>query len=55
MLAVVEPRRTLVEHLPKGTVGAEIGVFAGDFPEMFLRRAAPRTLHIHRSLGFAIR
>ena len=46
MLAVVEPRRTLVEHLPKGTVGAEIGVFAGDFSELLLRRAAPRTLHL---------
>jgi hypothetical protein len=46
MLAVVEPRQTLVEHLPKGTVGAEIGVYAGDFSEMLLRRAAPRTLHL---------
>jgi predicted O-methyltransferase YrrM len=46
MLAVVEPRLTLIEHLPKSAVGAEIGVYAGDFSEMLLRRAAPRTLHL---------
>ena len=46
MLTVIDPRLTIVQHLPKNAIGAEIGVFAGDFSEILLRRAIPSKLHL---------
>ena len=46
MLAFVEPRTTLVNLLPKGGVGVEIGVFKGNFSDTILRIAQPKTLHL---------
>lgn len=39
-------RQQLLDHLPKGTVGAEIGVWNGDFSQQILDAACPRELHL---------
>lgn len=46
MLAVVQPRATLAHAFPKQGVGVEIGVFKGDFSDLTLRVAQPKTLHL---------
>lgn len=46
MRAVVNARQTILENLPKGSVGAEIGVFQGDFSDMILRVVAPAKLYL---------
>jgi hypothetical protein len=45
--ALGRPRRwRYLEHLPKGGVGAEIGVFRGEFTPHILRVTRPRHLHL---------
>jgi cephalosporin hydroxylase len=45
--SAVDPRRRqLLELIPKGTVGAELGVFCGHFSESILQAAQPRRLHL---------
>lgn len=44
-------REALVELLPKGAVGAELGVDSGDFSQVLLDRAEPRVLHLVDSWG----
>ncbi|MEM1159847.1 MAG: class I SAM-dependent methyltransferase [Pseudomonadota bacterium] len=39
-------RQILLNALPKGGVGVEIGVWKGDFSARLLQVAAPRTLHL---------
>ena len=39
-------RSFLLEWLPKGAVGAEIGVWRGEFSKSLLRAAEPRELHL---------
>jgi len=39
-------RKRLLRVLPKGAVGAEIGVWKGDFSEQILEIAQPRKLHL---------
>jgi len=39
-------RQLLLETLPKATVGAEVGVFSGDFSAHLLRVAEPQLLHL---------
>jgi hypothetical protein len=39
-------RSFLLEWLPKGAVGAEIGVWRGEFSKGLLRAAEPRELHL---------
>jgi len=39
-------RRRLLRQLPKGSVGAEIGVWKGDFSEEILEIACPQTLYL---------
>jgi hypothetical protein len=39
-------RDALLELLPKGSVGAEVGVFAGDFSDRILAIVRPRKLHL---------
>lgn len=41
-----ERRRFLLELLPPGSVGAEIGVHQGDFSAVLLEALAPSTLHL---------
>ena len=41
-----ERRRFLLEMLPHGSVGAEIGVHLGDFSQVILDGVAPRHLHL---------
>lgn len=41
-----EDRRFLLETLPKGSVGAEIGVHLGDFSSQILETVQPRELHL---------
>lgn len=46
MRAIVQPRLTVLEHLRRGTTGAEIGVFKGDFSAAILRQVAPKKLYL---------
>ena len=39
-------RRTILEKLPKGTVGMEVGVHLGDFSERLLSVVRPKELHL---------
>jgi hypothetical protein len=39
-------RLELLELLPKGGIGVEVGVFGGDFSELALQVAQPRILHL---------
>lgn len=39
-------RKAVLDMLPKGTVGIEIGVWKGDFSAQILRAARPGTLHL---------
>lgn len=52
-------RRQLLRLLPKESIGAEIGVWKGDFSEEILRLVRPRELHLIDpwmfQLGFASR
>jgi len=43
---VTAGRRWLLEMLPKGSVGAEIGVWQGDFAALMLKVVRPRMLHL---------
>lgn len=43
---VLLDREALLDQLPPGGVGAELGVDQGDFTELILRRARPRQLHL---------
>ena len=40
------PRHLLLEKMPKGSVCAEIGVWKGDFSDLILDMASPKTLHL---------
>lgn len=40
------PRQRLLEQLPRGATGAEVGVWKGDFSERILRVAEPTRLHL---------
>lgn len=57
--ASVLRRGFVIDALPKGGVGAEVGVWRGDFSEAVLERAKPRLLHLidpwhfHEDPGFA--
>jgi lipopolysaccharide biosynthesis glycosyltransferase len=42
----IEARRAILQFIPPGSVGAELGVFTGLFSEYILRNAAPRMLHL---------
>ena len=46
MLAVIDSRSTVLHNLPKGGVGAEIGVFKGNFSDSLLRVTQPKILHL---------
>jgi len=39
-------RQCLFRHVPHGGVGAEVGVWRGDFAEALLAETAPRQLHL---------
>ncbi|HEY5049189.1 MAG TPA: class I SAM-dependent methyltransferase [Rhizomicrobium sp.] len=39
-------RRFLLEWLPKGVAGAEIGVWKGDFTQKLIQSTRPRALHL---------
>src|SRR2546430_9287984 len=39
-------RAFLFKMLPRGSVGAEIGVWKGDFSKLLLRRVRPAELHL---------
>ena len=41
-----DPRRALLRRLPKRSVGAEIGVYEGDFSAQILGQLRPRSLHL---------
>ena len=41
-----DPRKLLLERMPRGSVCAEIGVFKGDFSAEILRVVRPRVLHL---------
>lgn len=41
-----DERKQLVQHVPKNSVGLEIGVHEGDFSQQLLRAAQPRELHL---------
>lgn len=43
---VIADRHTLLEHLPKHAVVAEVGVAYGDFSQEILSRTQPRELHL---------
>jgi len=45
-MAYAETRRRVVEMLPKGGIGAEIGVWQGDFSALILAVARPQRLHL---------
>lgn len=45
-LPFLDRRRALLRTLPRGSVGAEIGVWRGDFSERILRVARPARLHL---------
>jgi Methyltransferase domain len=40
------PREEVLERMPTHSVGAEIGVWTGDFSALILRAVAPRVLHL---------
>ena len=46
MYYVLTSREELIRHLPKGAVGAEIGVAEGTFSAAILESAEPRELHL---------
>lgn len=46
MLFALTTREGLVQFLPNGGIGAEIGVAQGNFSKVLLDRAAPRELHL---------
>jgi SAM-dependent methyltransferase len=46
MMYILETRDGLLKFLPKGGVGAEIGVAHGDYSELILRIVEPRELHL---------
>src|SRR5579862_4063831 len=46
MYYAMTERENLVDFLPKGGVGVEIGVAAGDFSQVLLERAQPTRLHL---------
>ena len=46
MYYVLNTREELLRHLPKGGVGAEIGVAEGNFSAAILEAASPRELHL---------
>jgi hypothetical protein len=37
---------TIIKHIPKNTVGAEVGVWAGNSSERFLKHTTPKHLHL---------
>lgn len=41
-----EPRAVVLDALPRGSVGAEIGVWKGDFSALLLSHCAPRRLYL---------
>jgi len=46
MYAALDPRMTLINLLPKDGIGAEIGVFKGNFSDSLLNIARPKLLHL---------
>lgn len=49
---VLTDRITLLSCLPRESVCAEVGVFAGDFAEQILEKAEPRELHLVDAWAF---
>ncbi len=45
-MSYAQARATVLAMLPKGGVGAEIGVWKGDFSRQILDAARPKTLHL---------
>ncbi|MEM7189627.1 MAG: hypothetical protein AAF439_08445, partial [Pseudomonadota bacterium] len=45
-VAYQNARRAVLNALPKGAVGAEVGVWKGDFSAEILATAAPACLHL---------
>lgn len=45
-MSYADTRQRILRMLPKGAVGAEIGVWQGDYSERLLDIAAPRVLHL---------
>jgi len=39
-------RRWILDYVPEGTIGAEVGVFRGHFSELILRRQKPKKLYL---------
>lgn len=39
-------RETILANIPKGSVGAEVGVWKGDFSALMLRNVSPSQLHL---------
>lgn len=46
MLVAADARQTILQHLPRGAVGMEIGVWRGDFSANILRLARPTRLYL---------
>jgi hypothetical protein len=46
MLVPISARQTLLETLPKGGIGAEVGVFRGDFSAELLQATRAERLHL---------
>jgi hypothetical protein len=42
----VDPRAFLLKEFPRGSIGAEIGVYKGEFSQQILRIVKPRELHL---------
>lgn len=46
LLRKSDPRQTLLQKLPRSAVGAEIGVWEGEFSKRITEVASPRVLHL---------
>jgi len=46
MRGSINARQTVLDLLPRGSVGAEIGVFKGDFSALILRNVKPKKLYL---------
>ncbi|MEM7210846.1 MAG: class I SAM-dependent methyltransferase, partial [Pseudomonadota bacterium] len=45
-MSYAETRQRILRMLPKGAIGAEIGVWQGDYSEKLLDITSPRVLHL---------
>ena len=46
MRATINARQTVLDHLPRNSVGAEVGVFKGDFSALILKQVSPKKLYL---------